>query len=146
VARLVRWTPEPPLVSATGIGPLRAALGLWQLERYPDVVQSRNENANGLRNLAGCTDWHVGPDVLPAWLRLKVIPRKPQDALVIARRLQRRGLRVGNFNWTRTIQEHLVGPDVSNSQYLSRHCLDVPIHQHMTKDELACIAEALQEA
>jgi dTDP-4-amino-4,6-dideoxygalactose transaminase len=118
------------------IGPLRAALGLWQLERYPNVLKLRNDNANFVvDNSQNYSCWHVGENVKPAWLRQKVITNQPQQGIVIAKRLRREGIRVGNFNWPKPIDLLKKGMGTA-SDMLSMFGLDVPIHQNMSKDLL----------
>jgi dTDP-4-amino-4,6-dideoxygalactose transaminase len=129
---------------ATAIGPLRAALGIWLLEHYTDIADRRGRNANLLRGLTGCIDWHVGATVKPAWLKAKIVPKNPQESSRIAQLLQRRGWRAGMFNWPRTVQEHLGRPDDSHAQVLAKHALDVPIHQAMSEVELMQIRAILE--
>jgi dTDP-4-amino-4,6-dideoxygalactose transaminase len=129
-------------IPATAIGPLRSSLGVWQIERYPEIVRVRNRNTEIVRNLPGCVDWHVGPGIDAAWLKAKVVPRTPESANASC--LCRRGLRVGGFNWPDTIEHYLGGECQGNAGYLSRYALDVPIHQEMTADELNLIAGMLQ--
>jgi dTDP-4-amino-4,6-dideoxygalactose transaminase len=145
--RLLRMTGtyrQPCLTAAAAVGPVRAALGLWQLRRYLEIVRRRNENAQFFRDVPGCTAWHVGPGTQPAWLRLKILPRTPGRAADIACLLQRRGLRVGPFNWSQTIGEYLGQQASPTAGYLARCALDVPIHQAMTRAELEHIAAVLQ--
>lgn len=139
----IRSSRAGELFPVSGIGPLRAALGLWQLERYTDIVNRRNRNASFFSQEAKCSSWYVGSEVSPAWLRQKVIPSGPQDARSISRCLQRQGLRVGLFNWPMTLDKYLGLPEKPNASYVARNGLDVPIHQNMTLPELNLIRRAI---
>lgn len=89
--------------------------------------------------LMECT-WHVDATVRPAWNRQKVLPAVPKKANVIAKRLQRRGWRVGRFNWDRALDAIYDLPPRRMSSYLARFALDVPVHQNMAEEELQTIA------
>src|SRR5262249_8062910 len=79
--------PTPELRPPAGFGSLRAALGLWQLERYADVQRRRNANAQALMNTPGWRPWRVDADVSPAWIRMKLVPEAPIDAAAAVRPL-----------------------------------------------------------
>lgn len=137
------WSPqvkEPFPVS--GIGPLRAALGIWQLDRHREVIIQRNNNASFFAH-EECRSWFVGPTVTPAWLKQKVFPDKATDIGRISQRLQSQGLRVGLFNWPITIDGYLGRTEKPNAHYTARHCLDIPIHQNMMPNELEVIRNAV---
>jgi dTDP-4-amino-4,6-dideoxygalactose transaminase len=137
---LARLHPQRPF-PVTGIGPLRAALGLWQLRRYPDVMSQRNARATFFTAKTGCS-WYAGPDIRPAWLKQKAAHPSLLDGPGIASALRHRGLPVGTFNWSRTIDQHLGNPVRPNAAHVARHGLDVPIHQNMGWAELGVICEA----
>jgi dTDP-4-amino-4,6-dideoxygalactose transaminase len=122
-----------------GIGPLRAALGIWQLERYPSILQRRNEHSEYVKTHLPRPSWGVGAETTPAWLRQKVIVRNPHDAQKISQTLQRNGLRVGTFNWSKTIDERLGRPERPHASQVARQGLDIPIHQNMTMNQLDAI-------
>ncbi|MBI1730856.1 DegT/DnrJ/EryC1/StrS aminotransferase family protein [Candidatus Acetothermia bacterium] len=127
----------------TSIGPLRAALGLWQLERYSKVLKLRNDNANFVVDSSqNYSCWPVGKNIKPAWLRQKVITNLPHQGIAIAKRLRREGMRVGNFNWPKPIDHSQNGKETA-SHLLSRFGLDIPVHQNMSKDLLRKICHDL---
>ena len=141
--------PKPrsaPLLPARGFGPLRAALGIWQLERYAAVREQRDRNAQRFSAIPGWRSWHVDRDVSPAWLKQKLIPAQPMDTQSVARSLQARGLRVGTFNWPKTIDRYLSRPEPPNARYVAEFGLDVPIHQEMAQGELQIMAQTLSAA
>lgn len=146
--RLNKWMPNHltnrPAFPVSGIGPLRAALGLWQLERYPDILSQRNRNADLFSPDTGCRSWYVGDDVTPAWLRQKVMPDDRVNVDSTARHLQEQGLRVGRLNWPVTIDTNLNRPEERPcAEYAAEHGLDIPVHQNMKPDELHLIRRTL---
>jgi len=130
-------------LSAKTIGPLRSALGIWQIKKYNETIEKRNNNANFIREGIKENTWFVDKNVTPAWLRQKVIPKNTRKAKIISHHLQRKGFRVGRFNWRITIDEYLGLPAKPNASFLARYGLDVPIHQNMTKLELDIIKKEL---
>jgi dTDP-4-amino-4,6-dideoxygalactose transaminase len=131
------------LFPISGIGPLRATLGLWQLRQYNDIIKRRNVNAARFANIPGCKSWHVGADIHPAWLKQKVILRNPREAKRMAASLQRRGLRVGNFNWPVTMEKIMGLPEKPFTGFAAKYGLDVPVHQNMTAPELDFIRDTI---
>jgi dTDP-4-amino-4,6-dideoxygalactose transaminase len=141
---LPRVTTSQPWVAATGFGSLRAALAIWQLEHYVPVCDRRNQNASRLSAISNWHAWHVSPTVSPSWLMQKIVPVESVDVDVISRCLQRRGLRVGTFNWPTTMDCVLSLPERPNAYHVATYGLDVPIHQEMNRRELGLIRDALQ--
>ena len=137
-SRLLRKnTSVPPVPSFKGIGPLRAALGSWQVRHYPAIVEKRNANAAMFTQLEGWTSWSVGSGTTPAWLRQKLVPQTAMDTGGIQGRLRRQGYRVGSFNWPQTIEGLLGFPEPANSGFLARCGLDIPVHQNLTSSDLS---------
>src|SRR5262249_16069757 len=62
-----------------GFGSLRAALGIWQLDHYASICEQRNRNANHFSTIPNWDSWHVDPNVSPAWLQQKMVPKQPID-------------------------------------------------------------------
>lgn len=141
---LPRATPE--LTPAKGFGPLRAALGNWQLERFAAVSHKRSANATALLDVPGWRHWHIDDDVTPAWLRMKLIPSNPLDVQAAVRPLHTAGLRVGGYNWPQTLDELRSHPVRPHAQYVASYGLDAPIHQEMRASELRLIASTLAGA
>jgi dTDP-4-amino-4,6-dideoxygalactose transaminase len=132
-----------PLMPVRGFGQLRSALGIWQLERYASIRELRNLNAQRVTSIKGWRSWHVDDDVSPSWLKQKLVPTHPVDARLVARTLQARGMRVGGFNWPKTIDCYLSRPEPPNARYAAEYGLDVPIHQEVSQDELQMMAGTL---
>lgn len=131
------------LFPVSGIGPLRAALGIWQLKLYSKIMNERNVNSALFSDLNRCQSWYVGEDISPAWLKQKVIPFDPEKGALISKYLLRCGFRVGLFNWPITIDKYYGLPEKPNASYISKYSLDIPIHQNMTMHELEIIRKAV---
>lgn len=129
-----------------GVGPLRGQLGLLLLERYLDVRDVRNRNAAFVaENLPRERTWDVGPTVQPAWLKQKVLMNTERGAQKVSSRLQKKGYRVGNFNWP-TLLPGMRDADVFANGTRSATCaLDIPVHQNMSQDDLEFIVSSLNE-
>lgn len=128
----------------TGFGSLRAALGIWQLDRYASICEQRNRNASHFpARVPNWDSWHVGNHVSPAWLQQKMIPAQPIDVQKIAARLHGHGLRVGTFKWPTTVDQRLSRPERPTAFYVAKYGLDVPVHQEMTDNDLQLICETL---
>ena len=127
--------------ACTGIGPLRAALGLWQLENYVDIVRKRNERARWLANATGL-GWEVESGVQPAWLKQKLIVSDAGAGLRAQRWLSERGIPVGRLNWPRTVDERLGRSPPPNARRIALCGFDAPVHQNISWAQLSLIAEA----
>lgn len=140
LGRLLRYR------GGSGIGPLRAALGSWQLSRIAAVQRQRNDNARLLQAAVGdhAQAWFVGPGVEPAWLRQKLLLPDAGRAARVSARLQRQGIRAGRFNWPRTIDSRLRLVPPRHAWRLARCGIDVPCHQAITSADIARIAEAFE--
>jgi dTDP-4-amino-4,6-dideoxygalactose transaminase len=134
------------LVPATGIGSLRAALGIWQLDHYGRIREQRNRNASYLSDIPGWRAWRVSDGISPAWLKQRIVPVQPLDVQTISRRLHAHGLRVGTFNWPMTLDRFLSFPERPNAFYAATYGLDVPVHQAMDRKELELIRCTLKAA
>ncbi len=134
------------LMPASGIGSLRAALGIWQLDRYAKICDERNRNAKRFSAIPEWQAWHVSTEVSPAWLKQKIIPVQPIDVQPISQRLHKRGLRVGTFNWPTTLDRVLSRPERPNALHVATYGLDVPIHQAMDRKELELIRDTLDDS
>jgi dTDP-4-amino-4,6-dideoxygalactose transaminase len=140
VRRLATTAGQAPFRSS-GIGPLRAALGLWQLEHYEEVVLERNARADLFARTTGCS-WYVGPGVAPAWLKQKAEHPWTEAGPRVAAALRRAGLPVGSFNWPITIDERLGETTRPNARHVARYSFDIPIHQNVSWAELQTMCDA----
>ncbi|MFH1919118.1 MAG: DegT/DnrJ/EryC1/StrS family aminotransferase [Planctomycetota bacterium] len=142
-AEMLRLRPRLTMPACTGIGPLRSALGVWQLKRYAATMAARNRHARLLEEWNAGRTWHREQNVVPAWVRQKVIPKNPKLADAISLSLRRKGLRVGRFNWRQTVGSWLGRRARGNARSVAKYSLDVPIHQNMTEPEMQLIQEEL---
>lgn len=85
------------------LGALQAEVGRWCLTNYASVVEVRNKNAKWLAEAVKQTSWPVGGRVEPAWIKQKICVSDQAALCRLTTRLQRNGLRVGNFNWPYTL-------------------------------------------
>ncbi len=142
-ARLVRVRPfrkDPDL----SMGALQAELGVWCLARYPDVQRKRLNNARHLAANVCQPTWPVAAEVQPAWLKQKYFNRDDATSVRISSRLQRLGIRAGNFNWPRLIdgQGRELCPQACRA---AARWMDVPIHQNLSKDFMEIMIRVLND-
>ncbi|WP_164990898.1 DegT/DnrJ/EryC1/StrS family aminotransferase [Streptomyces sp. GZWMJZ-114] len=123
------------------IGPLRAALGSWQLGRYPAVVRERDERANAVA-AAGLVTWPVPADAEPAWLKQKVLVAESADDVAVG--LQRHGFRAGPFNWHEPVADDVRRSVARYTALWSRQGLDVPVHQNMPRAAVSSMIEMIR--
>lgn len=125
-----------------GVGPLRAELARWQLERLSEVQQVRNRNAEFLLDgLDPDRVWHRPEGVPVSWLKLKVGFDTPDQATRISSALQRNGLRAGRFNWSKPIGNPADSPV---ARATAERFIDVPVHQNLSTIQLEALRLALQ--
>lgn len=129
----------------SGIGSLRAAAGIWQLERYDEIRDRRDRNAQMLESALGRLSWHVGDTVKPAYLKLRVAVSQPDAAFVVAE-CRRHGITIANSNWPKLIDTQ--GPDNEriNAKHAATFGLDVPVHQNLSRTDIENIAKVFAAA
>jgi dTDP-4-amino-4,6-dideoxygalactose transaminase len=132
---MTRLTPR----LARGLGPVRAALGLISLSRWNRIQAIRNANAEFIF-AQGIPSWYLPPAALPSWLRLRSTLRDKQALIDASYRLSARGLRAGNINWPGIERRASHMPWASQA---ASYGIDVPIHQNLTADDLAFVADVL---
>lgn len=128
------------------VGYLRATLGLWQLSKYDKIISIRNENAKIFFESDCLKSWHVGENISPVWLKQKIIPLNYNKAKLISNKISRLGIRVGNYNWSVTINRLLGFKTIlPNSDFVAKYGIEIPIHQNMKKVELELINKIICE-
>ena len=127
---------------ASGIGPLRAALGLDQLERYEAVRQLRTHNAELILSGLQRTGWHVAPHVKPSFLKLRIVG-EPAELAEAAASLMSQRIRLVNSNWARLLVPEKESIRYPNAMVAAKNGVDVPIHQNCTFAEIDTIKIAL---
>jgi dTDP-4-amino-4,6-dideoxygalactose transaminase len=124
-----------------GIGRIRAALGLWQLERYAAVSACRNDHAAKFEANFPESCWRVPPGTSPAHLRLRMfLGEASAEKIVAAARVA--NIRVGNFNWSKVVAD--TGGAISGRAAQSG--LDIPIHQGLTAGDMHALIAILKDA
>jgi dTDP-4-amino-4,6-dideoxygalactose transaminase len=128
-----------------GIGPLRAAVGIWQLERYDGIRDRRNENARTLMRALAHLSWHVEEGVAPAYLKMRVVvPLADSPAAIEA--CARRGITVANSNWPRVLDPSTGGGFRSFAQVAAELGVEIPVHQNLSASDLEAIAASFATA
>ncbi len=128
---------------SVGIGGLRAELGIWQLKRYPEILQIRHKNSKYIIESKGeYTTWWVGSGIQPAWLKQKILPNRLNSGTLISKNLKNKGLRVGNYNWKKLIGVN--GGLFPNADKVANFGIDIPIHQNMGKENLELIVNTIR--
>lgn len=138
-----RLHPLPAL--PTGIGALRASVGIWQLHRYAAICAQRNSNAEDLLKSVGHLSWHVDRDVRPAYLKLRVVVNS-LDAVRAVQQCADHGITIANSNWPKVISssENALGSPWAN---IAATCgVEIPVHQNLQPKHVAQIALAFSVA
>lgn len=126
------------------VGAIQAELGRWCMQKYPEVLSIRNANAQRLADAVPQPSWPLGESVTPAWVKQKIYIEDMTALEHLSKRLQRRGLRVGNFNWPALLKSD----NASNypvAQQAATHWVDVPVHQNLRPQHLDEIIAAFRE-
>lgn len=148
VARLggrLHVPPYAPPRLPSGLGSLRAAAGLWQLERYDEIRMRRNRNAQILNASLGHIGWHVAGTVEPMHLKLRVTV-SPADAAFAVQQCRQQRITIANSNWPRLIEPDVAGGPRPNASRAATFGLEVPVHQNLSRQDLQVIASAFARA
>lgn len=128
----------------SSIGAIQAQLGRWCLARYPEIVRQRVANAEKLRRSVAQSTWPVARGVEPAWVKQKLHIPDDDVRAHLSKRLQRWGIRAGNFNWPALIEgqgkEHCLQASEAATQWI-----DLPVHQNLTSATLTKMINTLNE-
>jgi dTDP-4-amino-4,6-dideoxygalactose transaminase len=127
------------------IGAVQAELGQWCLAQYSRVVQARNRNAETLAGHIPQQTWPVQESINSAWIKQKVHVPDQQQQRSLCNRLQRRGIRAGNFNWPRLIggQGSETYPHAFSA---ATNWIDVPVHQNLTAAAMGHLIDSFKKA
>jgi len=131
------------------VGAVRAFLGLFLLQQYPGIASRRNQNVEYLLKKIQDRGWgetsRLSPNVQPMYLRLNVFTSQytKWEVDYVAAKLCQAGFRSGRFNWTLSLDQipYLStrvrkGSTLLNAQNMAEHCLNLPIHQNMSKEDI----------
>ena len=133
----------------------RAIVGTAQLKTYDESVEIRNRNARRYQQILGGSVSFETPNpgvlVKPAYFRYTVTSRSKCSVAEISRRAAKEGFEIGNYNWPQPI--HLlfpyknliphVGDKLKNSEYVSDHIIQLPIHNYVSYEEIQQIGNFL---
>ena len=122
-----------------GIGAVQSELGCWCLSQYRCVLRARKNNAEALASHIPWQTWPVDNAVEPAWVKQKVHIPYERSRRTLSSRLQRKGIRAGNFNWP-TLIDGQGRADCPQALDAATNWIDVPVHQNQTD---ACMAELI---
>ena len=118
---------------------------LSQLERYEEVRKKRDSNARTLEEPLARLSWHVGKNVNPAYLKLRLIV-DPADAARAVSLCRLHGISVANPNWPRLVKATEHEPPHEHAQRAATFGLEIPVHQNLTAAHVAQIASAFAGA
>lgn len=124
----------------TGIGPVRATLGLRLLRGYESIRRVRNHNARRLLGACSNDAWSANPNGEAAWVKLRL---KLGDSATktLSKEALKRGLRVGNFNWPKP----LGNSQTPEARRWAFDGVDIPVHQYLTEEQLSWLEAKLVE-
>ena len=136
---------------------LHAAVGLPQVTRIAEITARRRHNAARLtEGLAGLDGVRL-PVELPGrshvWHQYTVLLPEPADRDRVVDRLTAAGVGSGVY-YPRTVFDHdcfrddprVVVADVPVAESVARRCLSLPVHQHLTDDELDTVVDRFRRA
>ena len=136
---------------------LQAAVAVPQLERLADINGRRNDNAKGLtqhlQDVEGLKLPRGAEGRSSAWHQYTVLLPERIDRMAVADEMQRRGVATGVYYPT-LVWDHPPYRDnplvrISDTPIAldaSRRCLSLPVHQGLSAQDVAQVAEALAGA
>lgn len=126
------------------MGGVQAELGLWCLKNYPSVLKTRRANADHLRKCVPLRSWPCDKTVEPAWIKLKINIPSESRLRSMSNRLQRKGIRVGNFNWPSLISGQGY-KDCPCALDAATNWIDVPVHQNLARSDIEVLINAVSK-
>jgi dTDP-4-amino-4,6-dideoxygalactose transaminase len=136
---------------------LQAAVGLPQVARLGEIVERRKGNARrlseGLGDVPGLTVPRELPDRSHVWHQYTVLLDETVDRDRVVADLAEAGVGVGVY-YPRTVFDHdcyrdhprVVVEEVPVAESVVRRCLSLPVHQHLTDEQLDTIVASLRRA
>jgi perosamine synthetase len=139
---------------------LHAAVGLPQVARAAEIAERRRRNAarltEGLADLAGAAGVTL-PRELPGrshvWHQYTVLLPSADDRDRVIGKLTAAGVGSGIY-YPRTVFDHdcyrddprVVAADVPVAESVARRCLSLPVHHHLSDDDLDTVVDAFRAA
>jgi dTDP-4-amino-4,6-dideoxygalactose transaminase len=136
---------------------LQAAVGLPQVARLGEIVGRRKENARrlseGLGDVPGLTVPRELPGRSHVWHQYTVLLDETVDRDRVVADLAEAGVGAGVY-YPRTVFDHdcyrdhprVVVEEVPVAESVVRRCLSLPVHQHLTDEQLDTIVASLRRA
>lgn len=136
---------------------LHAAVGLPQVTRIADVAARRRRNAArltaGLAGLDGVRLPREVPGRSHVWHQYTVLLPESADRDRVVAGLAAAGVGSGVY-YPRTVFDHdcyrdhprVVAADVPVAESVARRCLSLPVHQHLSDDELDTVVDRFRRA
>jgi dTDP-4-amino-4,6-dideoxygalactose transaminase len=136
---------------------LQAAVGLPQVARLGEIVERRKENARrlseGLGDVPGLRVPRELPDRSHVWHQYTVLLDEAVDRDRVVADLADAGVGAGVY-YPRTVFDHdcyrdhprVVVEEVPVAESVVRRCLSLPVHQHLTDEQLDTIVASLRRA
>lgn len=136
---------------------LHAAVGLSQVHRVAEVSDRRRRNAArlsaGLTGLDGVRLPRQLPGRSHVWHQYTVLLPESADRERVVAELAAGGVGSGVY-YPRTVFDHdcyrgdprVVAADVPVAESVARRCLSLPVHQHLTDEELDVVVERFRSA
>jgi dTDP-4-amino-4,6-dideoxygalactose transaminase len=136
---------------------LQAAVGIPQVAQIDEIVEKRKKNAArliaGLSEVAGVTPPQELPGRSHVWHQFTVLFDEGVDRDRVAADLGTAGVASGIY-YPKTVFDYdcyrddprVVIEDVPVAESVARRCLSLPVHQHLTDDQLDTIVESVRTA
>jgi dTDP-4-amino-4,6-dideoxygalactose transaminase len=134
---------------------LQAAVGIPQISRIDEIVEARKKNAArltaGLGDVAGITPPRELPGRSHVWHQYTVLLDDGIDRDRVVADLAEAGVGAGIY-YPRTVFDYdcyrndsrVVIEDVPVAESVAQRCLSLPVHQHLTDDQLDTIVETVR--
>ena len=138
---------------------IAAAIGLGQLGRLQGAMERRRHNAEylteALHGLPGIVPPSVPAGYEHVWHQytIRVTPEAPVSREELARQLAERGIGTGVY-YPKALVDYPIfhdhpnvrWDDISAAQAAAREVLSLPVHPHLTRDDLDAIAAGIRGA
>jgi perosamine synthetase len=134
---------------------LQAAVGIPQIARVDEIVEARKKNAArltaGLGDVAGITPPRELPGRSHVWHQYTVLLDAGIDRDRVVADLAEAGVGAGIY-YPRTVFDYdcyrndprVVIEDMPVAESVARRCLSLPVHQHLTDDQLDTVVESVR--
>jgi perosamine synthetase len=136
---------------------LQAAIGIPQVARIDEIVEKRKKNAArltaGLGQVAGVTPPQELAGRSHVWHQYTILLDESIDRDAVIAGLSDAGVGSGIY-YPKTVFDYdcyrneprVVIEDVPVAESVARRCLSLPVHQHLTDDQLDTIVESVRRA